>query len=147
MHLADILFSALELHLLHLEELLEWYTFADRSISRAVWREYLESVSRGGLLPDIKQYWEIDHVSVNPDYQGNGIGKIMMKEIQKVAQKDNLPIVLIATKSGRFLYQKVGFVDKGPFHAAGLTLDTMVWYPPNSSQSEETTNHGNEKST
>ncbi|KAJ9606493.1 hypothetical protein H2200_009454 [Cladophialophora chaetospira] len=127
--------NALELRLLRLEELIEWYTFADRSISRSAWLQYFNSVSERGPLADVQEYWDIDHLSVDPAHHGKGIGKALVKHVQELASKDALPIVLVASKQGYPMYKKLGFVDKGAFNmGAGQVNEAMIWYPPNTQE-------------
>ncbi|EXJ59366.1 uncharacterized protein A1O5_12247 [Cladophialophora psammophila CBS 110553] len=122
--------TAFELQLLRLEDLFEWYTHADRSISRQAWLQFQNSVHDRGPLSDINDYWEVDHLSVNPAYHRKGIGSTMVKYMQTVASKDNLPIVLVASKKGRPMYKKLGFVDYGACNmGGGLVAEAMAWYP------------------
>jgi ribosomal protein S18 acetylase RimI-like enzyme len=123
--------NALELQLLRLEELIEWYTFADRSLSRTAWLQFFNGMAGSPPFEDIKQHWEIDHLSVDPAYQGKGFGTMLVKFVQEFAAEDKLPVVLLASKQGRSLYKKLGFgdvgtVDMGP----GQLYEAMAWYPP-----------------
>ncbi|KIW72106.1 hypothetical protein PV04_00326 [Phialophora macrospora] len=122
--------NALELQLLRLEELFEWYTFADRSLSRSAWLHFGSVMAGSRPFEDIKQYWEIDHLSVDPAYQGKGFGKMLVKDVQEVAARDKLPLVLLASKMGRPLYQKLGFDDVGVVDMGAGQLEAMAWYPP-----------------
>ncbi|KIW94529.1 uncharacterized protein Z519_04505 [Cladophialophora bantiana CBS 173.52] len=122
--------KAFELQLLRLEELFEWYTHADRSISRHAWLQFQNGVHDRGPLSDIKDYWDVDHLSVNPAYHRKGIGSTMVQYMQNVASKDNLPIVLVASKKGRPMYKRLGFVDCGACNmGGGLVAEAMAWYP------------------
>ncbi|ETI29244.1 hypothetical protein G647_01697 [Cladophialophora carrionii CBS 160.54] len=123
--------NELELQFLRLEELIEWYTFADRSLCRSAWLQFLNSMAGNGPLDDIKQHWEIDHLSVEPAYQGKGFGSMLVKYVQEFAARDNLPVVLHASEQGRLLYKKLGFRDMGAVDmGAGQVYEAMVWYPP-----------------
>ena len=93
--------NALELRLLHLEEMLERYTFADRSISRTSWREVMKTMANKGPLESIEHFWEIDHLSVDVAHQGKGIGKMMVRHVFDLAEKDSLPVILVASKQGK----------------------------------------------
>ena len=124
--------NALELQLLRLEDLIVWYTFADRSISRPAWQNFFNNIAGRGPVADVSEYWDVDHLSVDPVHQRKGIGKALIKYVQDVASQDDLPIVLVASKQGYPMYQKLGFVDKGPFElGAGQVSEAMIWYPPN----------------
>ena len=114
-----------------------WYTHADRSISRANWLEFQNSIVDRGPLTDIEEYWDVDHLSVDPSYQRRGIGSALIQYVQQVAAKDNLPIVLAASVKGRPMYKKHGFVEKGECElGAGHMAETMVWYPNNLAERE-----------
>ncbi|EXJ65275.1 hypothetical protein A1O7_01616 [Cladophialophora yegresii CBS 114405] len=122
--------NELELQLLRLEELIEWYTFADRSLSRSAWLRFFNSEAGDGPFDDIKQYWEIDHLSVDRAYQGKGFGTMLVKYVQEYAARDNLPVILRASKQGRLLYKKLGFADVGVVDMGpGQVYEAMAWYP------------------
>ena len=122
--------DALELRLLRLEDLIEWYTFADRSISRSAWLQFFRNVSERGPLADVKEYWDLDHLSVDPAHHGKGVGKALVRHVQGLATNDNLPIVLVASNQGYPFYIKLGFVDKGGFEMGPSQVNqAMIWYP------------------
>ena len=130
-----------------LEEAIAWYTFADRSLSRSAWLQVLSALAGRGPLADVKACWDVDHVSVDPAHQGMGIGKALVKYVQAVAEKDGLPIILMASKPGRPMYKKMGFVDKGVFaENISQVHEAMVWYPPDVSSSDEAAKNADELS-
>ncbi len=124
--------NAFELQLLRLDDLIVWYTFADRSISRSAWLDFFNNIAVRVPVADVSDYWDLDHLSVDPAHQGKGIGTALVKCVQDVASKDDLPIVLVASKQGYPMYKKLDFVDKGSFElGAGQVSKAMIWYPPN----------------
>ncbi|OAP55125.1 hypothetical protein AYL99_10825 [Fonsecaea erecta] len=123
--------NELELRLLRLEDLFAWYTHADQSLSRKAWAQFVNGPHDTRPFANIKEYWHVDHVSVDPAYQRKGIGSAMIKWLQNIAAEDNLPIILVASHQGRPMYQKSGFVDRGPsVMGLGLVNEAMAWFPP-----------------
>ncbi len=58
---------------------------------------FLNNLPERGLLADVTDWWNVDHLSADPSHQGKDTG---VKYIQGVAAKENLPVVLAATKPG-----------------------------------------------
>lgn len=128
--LADICL-ALELQLLRLEEGFIWYTRADKSLARQKWLQFQASVSERGPLDEFEEYWEVDHLSVDPSYHRRGIGSALVEYVKEIASQDRLPVVLLASDVGAPMYKKLGFVDLGPFEmGAGCYATAMVWQAP-----------------
>ncbi|KAL2427148.1 hypothetical protein ABEF95_009318 [Exophiala dermatitidis] len=126
--------NALELRLLHFEELFLWYTHSDKSVDRANWLEFQYHTGSRGPLDDIKDSWQINHLSVSPSYQRHGIGSTLVEYVQNIAAKENIPVTLLASAQGRLLYKKLGFADIGSVeYGAGNLAEAMVWYPADSS--------------
>jgi len=125
-------FIAFEVRLLRLEELFIWYTNSDRSISQAKWLEYWRSTASGtrGPLAEIKEYWEVDHLSVAPASHRRGIGSALVEYVKRIASADNLPVVLFASVKGRPMYKRAGFLELGPATlGTGHVSEAMAWYP------------------
>ncbi|KIW26469.1 uncharacterized protein PV07_09562 [Cladophialophora immunda] len=121
--------NALELQLLRLEDLFQWYAHADRSLSRKAWLQFVNSPLDTRPFADLKEYWHVDHLSVDPAHQRKGIGSAMIKYLQNIASEDNLPIALVASHKGRPMYKKSGFEDRGPCQMACLVNEAMAWFP------------------
>ncbi|KIX06594.1 uncharacterized protein Z518_04570 [Rhinocladiella mackenziei CBS 650.93] len=122
--------NALELRLLRVEELFLWLSHGDKSISRANMAEFARTTGDRGPLADIKDYWDVDHLSVDPSFQRRGIGSALIEQVKDIAALDNLPVVLVASVKGIPMYKKAGFVDHGLINTgAGQLGQAMAWYP------------------
>jgi GNAT superfamily N-acetyltransferase len=129
--------AAIELRLLRLEELFDWYTCADRSIIRSQFFRIIQTLGRREPLKDIKRFWDIDHLSVDPALHSKGIGGMLVRNVLDIAAKDQVPVTLFASVLGKFLYTKLGFVDMGTLDlGVGGLVDAMAWYPSHFSASE-----------
>ncbi|KIW12302.1 hypothetical protein PV08_09579 [Exophiala spinifera] len=127
--------KGLEVRLLQLEELFIWYTNSDRSISRRKWTEFASGKWTGYQDPfaNFKEYWHVSHLSVDPEYQRRGVGTALIENVKRLASKDTLPLALLSSVQGRFLYLKSGFreleqLNEGTLYACHL----MAWYPDSS---------------
>jgi GNAT superfamily N-acetyltransferase len=88
--------------------------------------------------PERANRWHTNSVVVSPDYQGKGIGKLLMAEVLKKAQRERVPCGLTASPHGEFLYRKLGFDFLGDFsnrpeeetaNDANPGGGVMCWYP------------------
>lgn len=59
--------------------------------------------------------WHCSSVIVSPDYQGKGVGRLLMKEVLERAQNERVPCGLTASAHGEILYRKLGFEYLGDF--------------------------------
>lgn len=59
--------------------------------------------------------WEARSVVVLEEFQGRGIGKMLMQKVIDMAEKERVVIGLHASKHGRYLYESVGFKAIAPF--------------------------------
>ncbi|KAF2730424.1 hypothetical protein EJ04DRAFT_579892 [Polyplosphaeria fusca] len=64
---------------------------------------------RNSVLKGNRNVWELSQISVEPEYQGKGIGRRLVEEGLKLADSDNLLLYLEATPCGKLLYEKLGF--------------------------------------
>lgn len=109
------------------------YTSANRSVSRRNLRLFHASAigpPNLACLADVPQHWEIDFLAVDPKVQGRGLGRLLVRVVQKLATEDGLPVVLIASVKGRPMYRKCGFVERGEVDlGAGVLGQAMIWQP------------------
>lgn len=82
--------------------------------------------------PEREERWHAASVVVSPEYQGKGIGRILMGHVIEKAQKERVPVGLTASPHGEMLYRKLGFEMLGDFchrvandEGGGI----MIWYP------------------
>lgn len=119
--------------MLRLESKAVEYTFANRSVSRRNLRLFHATSmdpSKLACLADVPRHWEIDFLAVDPNVQGRGLGRLLVRAVQKLATEDGLPVVLIASVKGRPMYRKCGFVERGEVDlGAGVLGQAMVWQP------------------
>jgi ribosomal protein S18 acetylase RimI-like enzyme len=86
------------------------------------WKPYPERSSR----------WQALGIVVSPKWQGKGIGRMLVTEGLKQAQKDDLIMGLGSSPEGMHLYKKLGFKLLGDFtHRIGDDEGggIMIWYP------------------
>lgn len=65
--------------------------------------------------PERMNRWHTITLVVSPEYQGKGIGKLLMAEVLKRAQSERVPCGLNASAHGEHLYRKLGFTFLGDF--------------------------------
>ncbi|TAQ83387.1 hypothetical protein B7494_g8290 [Chlorociboria aeruginascens] len=121
-----------------------WFSVLDAG-SNYLWPDlatdfaHREEFERWGTEDD-KRYWSrypnrwhANSVVVSPDFQGQGIGKLLMKEVLERAQRERVVVGLSASPHGEKLYRKIGFEMLGDFFkrpeldAGGGGI--MIWYP------------------
>ena len=69
----------------------------------------------GRVIGDSGLYYYIQDVIVLPDYQGKGIGKMIMNEIIKYLQNNCLPnafVGLMSAENKEGFYKKYGFLER-----------------------------------
>lgn len=85
-------------------------------------------IGMGRLVGDGIMYWYIQDVVVLPEYQGNGIGKAIIKMLINYAENNSLPetkatIGLMAAKDKESFYEKLGFSSRpNNSSGAGMTM-------------------------
>lgn len=82
--------------------------------------------------PDRENRWHANSVVVGPEWQGRGIGRLLMSEVLKWAQRDMVVVGLMSSPHGEYLYRKMGFDMLGEFHhnvANEKGGGVMIWYP------------------
>lgn len=89
-------------------------------------------VGMGRLVGDGMMYWYIQDVAVLPEYQGQGIGKTIVKKLMDYAEKNSIPgtrttIGLSAAKGKESFYEILGFERRPSDYAgAGMMKRFMV---------------------
>ncbi|MBX2873888.1 MAG: GNAT family N-acetyltransferase [Saprospiraceae bacterium] len=87
-----------------------------------------QAVGMGRLIGDGGCFCQVVDICVAPDFQGQGLGKIIMQHITNYIH-DKLPdtcyVSLIADGDACFLYEKFGFRDTLPT-SKGIYLDFTV---------------------
>lgn len=61
----------------------------------------------GRAISDYVRHGAIYDVAINPNYQGNGLGKIIIEEIKK--ELPNCSLILYASPGKEGFYEKLGF--------------------------------------
>jgi GNAT superfamily N-acetyltransferase len=130
---------------------LSWYFWAYDKIDLFIWkprafdRDALNLLGAWSREDDLK-YWEshperanrwyVHSLVIDPEYQGKGIGKMLMAGPMKLAQSERVIIGLTASRHGEFLYRKLGFEMLGDFYKRPDTEGpddkgggVMIWYP------------------
>jgi GNAT superfamily N-acetyltransferase len=86
--------------------------------------------------PERTNRWFVNSLVIDPDYQGKGIGKMLMAGVLQRAQKERVLVTLTSSPHGEFLYRKLGFEMLGDFcHRPHTERDGeggggyMIWYP------------------
>ncbi|PVH86482.1 acyl-CoA N-acyltransferase [Cadophora sp. DSE1049] len=59
--------------------------------------------------------WHVQSVVISPAYQGKGLGRMLVTEAVKRAQRERIIMGLSASPAGEFLYRKLGFKLLGEF--------------------------------
>lgn len=70
-------------------------------------------------FPDRTNRWYVQSCVVRSEYQGMGIGKMLMREVIARAEEEGLVIGLEASNEGFWMYKSVGFELLGRFDTPG----------------------------
>jgi len=79
-------------------------------------------VGMGRVIGDGATTFQIADIAVDPNYQGQGLGKAIMAELVKWLEENATPdsyVSLIADGDAKFLYEKFGFKATAP-HSIGM---------------------------
>lgn len=90
--------------------------------------EHDQPVGTGRIYESEKGVYKIQRVAIDKRYRGQGIGFLLMKEIENHIGKKhaNAEIILDAQIHALPFYQKLGFVSEGPvFMDAGISHKKM----------------------
>ncbi|KAN0093988.1 acyl-CoA N-acyltransferase [Hyaloscypha variabilis] len=78
--------------------------------------------------------WHALSIIVLPEWQGRGIGRKLMTEVMKRAERDGVMVGLESSVAGGAFYRRLGFVLLGRFSPDAHALEggggEMAWYPP-----------------
>ena len=122
------LWDTINLKLNSYEARASYYLRSDRSVNYDNMSLFMAQGPVEFFAP-YKENWEIDHFSVDVDFQRKGIGQKMIKAAQELASQDGFPIVLLASVKGTGLYTKCGFQKLGDKTLAEFKAPAMVWIP------------------
>ncbi|MGJ8656749.1 MAG: GNAT family N-acetyltransferase [Akkermansiaceae bacterium] len=103
----------------HIEEIWGWddmwqWDYFCKEWDQSKWRLLLENDQVIGYLCWTlePEHLYLKNISLIPEYQGRGLGKLAMKFIQDLATKNNLPIKLSVFRSNKRVqkfYENLGF--------------------------------------
>ncbi|CCD43535.1 hypothetical protein ACHAPC_008052 [Botrytis cinerea] len=87
-----------------------------------------------GTFPRRQNRWHVNTIVVLPEYQGKGIGRLLMEYILERAKKEEVPSGLTASIEGERLYRNLGFKWLGDFYTRigrehGDGGGHMIWWP------------------
>jgi hypothetical protein len=84
----------------------------------------------GALFPYKSLAW-IGYMSIEPTFQGKGIGTAIFQDLLELAEQLAIPTIrLDATENGRKVYLKFGFKDQYPSIKADLNTDAKIQQTP-----------------
>jgi GNAT superfamily N-acetyltransferase len=109
----------------------------DRSINKEGWKTFAASSAIDKKRywadhPERANRWQAQSVIVSPKWQGKGIGRLIMSEVIKKAQEENVIMGLQASPLGERLYRKLGFELLGDYTirvGGDVGGGVMIWYP------------------
>jgi ribosomal protein S18 acetylase RimI-like enzyme len=117
------------------------YIWPDRSVNREAMKQFeswwqLDDKMHWSHYPDRMNRWHLRSIVVSPEWQGKGVGTILMKEVMDRARKEGVIVGLEASPDGEFLYRKVGFellsrfyYEEGSPIASPNAGGIMMWTP------------------
>jgi len=101
-------------------ELLEQWGHMDEE---KYWNRFLDRANR----------WHVQSLVVGPEWQGKGVGRLLMNEALKKAQAERIIAGLSSSPQGEMLYRKLGFELLGDFSRRVGGDDVgggiMMWRP------------------
>ena len=112
-----------------LEERYTYYLRLETSIDYGHLDAFAATLGHIEPLAPYKDHWDLEHLSVDNNFQRRGIGQQMVKAAQDVAAKDGFPLILLASVKGTGTYTKCGFKKVGEVELGGITSPAMVWTP------------------
>jgi GNAT superfamily N-acetyltransferase len=106
-----------------LRRLAEWPVFDEALVKEALSNTLFsviaydgaEPIGMGRVVGDKAIYLHIADVIVHPNFQGKGVGRLIMNEIMKYIESTggrNTNIGLMASKGREAFYQRFGFIER-----------------------------------
>lgn len=82
---------------------------------------------------DLEEHWHLKMLAVDPKWQRNGIGQMLVRWGLEKAQEDGVSAGLESSETGAPMYLKLGFVEVERFLMleGRVTFPIMVWRPNN----------------
>lgn len=80
-----------------------------------------------------KECWWIQEIAVAPEFQRQGVGKLLLQWGMERAREENVPVTLSSTPAGKALYEGSGFKPCGTWKwhkKVDETYTMMRWDPP-----------------
>jgi GNAT superfamily N-acetyltransferase len=88
-------------------------------------RPVIEAMKPPSDLP--KTYQLLEAIAVHPEYQGQGIGSLLLKAVHELARQNQLPSYLMTGDAKNCaIYEHVGYRTVAVRQAPGLTVRHMV---------------------
>lgn len=64
-----------------------------------------------------------------PEFQRRGVGSMLVREAQRLARRDGVPVVLESSEAGQAMYARNGFERVWEGELCGVVDVRMVWWP------------------
>jgi GNAT superfamily N-acetyltransferase len=122
--------------------LLSWESTYNNLFDRTPDQTHLDQYAKErsvqkAFYEDLVPYWHVSILATSPDYQRRGVGTLLVREGQRLALLDDVPLVLESSLAGRGLYEKNGFERLWEGNTCGLDDVCMVWCPEAQNQLED----------
>lgn len=88
---------------------------------------------------EYEEHWHLQFLAVDPKWQRNGIGQMLVRWGLERAQEEGIHAGLESSLAGCPMYLKLGFQEFARFHTpkAGLTFPALIWKPAKEEVREE----------
>ncbi|PVH97773.1 acyl-CoA N-acyltransferase [Periconia macrospinosa] len=94
-----------------------------RAVINEVEEEARETVLRGNY-----GVWELSQIYVTPEFQKNGIGRLLVEWGVKQADEEGCPVYVRSTSDAKAFYEKLGFEIRGKFAIPGVLCANAELY-------------------
>lgn len=117
------------------------YLWPDRSANPMAGKQFdawcrIDGETHWNPFPERKNRWHLRSIVVSPEWQGKGVGTLLIKELLDRARKEGVVVGLEASADGEHLYRKVGFellsrfyYEEGSPIASPNEGGVMMWKP------------------
>jgi len=90
------------------------YVWPDRSVNPEAEKQFeawnqIDDKTHWDPFPERRNRWHLRSIVVSPEWQGKGVGTLLLKELLDRARKEGVIVGLEASPDGEHLYRKVGF--------------------------------------